>query len=130
MANQVNCSGVLKSVAKKLEDQKLSLKDHRTALLWLEYMKMVDILRKFIKGEREGNWMLHLQAIRDMLPYFAAAGHNMYTKSAYIYLQMMQDLEKTNPAVYNSFMEGLHVVRRSDRFWAGLSTDLIIEQVI
>ena len=27
-------------------------------------------------------------------------------------------------------MEGYHVVRRSDRFWAGLSTDLIIEQVL
>ena len=27
-------------------------------------------------------------------------------------------------------MEGYHVVRRSDRFWAGLSTDLNIEQVL
>ena len=27
-------------------------------------------------------------------------------------------------------MEGYHVVRRSDRFWAGLSIDLIIEQVL
>ena len=27
-------------------------------------------------------------------------------------------------------MEGYHVVRRSDRFWAGLSPDIIIEQVL
>ena len=27
-------------------------------------------------------------------------------------------------------MEGYHVVRPSDRFWAGLSPDLIIEQVL
>ena len=27
-------------------------------------------------------------------------------------------------------MCGNHVVRRSDRFWAGLSTDLVIEQVL
>jgi hypothetical protein len=125
MASQVNCSGELNSVAKKLEDRRVSLKDHRTAMLWLEYMKMVDILRKLIKGERTGNWMIHLQAVSDMLPYFAAAGHNMYAKSAYIYLQFMQDLEKTKLAVYNSFLEGLHVVRRSDRFWAGLSTNLM-----
>ena len=65
-----------------------------------------------------------------MLPYFAAAGHNLYAKSAYVYLQLMQDLQKTKPSVYNSFVDGLHVVRCSDRFWAGLSTDLIIEQVI
>ena len=27
-------------------------------------------------------------------------------------------------------MNGLHVIRRSDRFWAGLSPDLVIEQVL
>lgn len=46
MASQVNCSGLLNSVAKELEDRRVSLKDHRTAMLWLEYMKMVDILKK------------------------------------------------------------------------------------
>lgn len=64
-----------------------------------------------------------------MLPYFAAAGHNNYVKSAYLYLQLMCDLHKTHPDVYKSFQDGLHVVRRSDRYWSGLSTDLVIEQV-
>ena len=32
--------------------------------------------------------------------------------------------------VNRSFLNGLHVVRSSDPFWAGLSTDLIIEQVL
>ena len=40
----------------------------------------------------------------------------------------MLRLPETHPDV--QFMEGYHVVRRSDRFWAGLSTDLIIEQVL
>ena len=119
MANQVSASEVLNSVAKKIEDKKVSMKDQHTAVLWLQYMKMVDILRKFIKGERTGNWSLHLQAVYDMLPsYFAAVGHNLYAKSAYVYLQLMQDLQKTQPSVFNSFVGGLHVVRRSDRFWA------------
>ena len=65
----------------------MSTKDQRTAVLCLEYMKLVDIIRKFIKGERTGNRSLHLQAVYDMLPYFAAACHNLYAKSAYrIYL--------------------------------------------
>ena len=91
-------------------------------------MEMVDTLNLFIKAERTGNWMLHLKALHEMLPYFAAAGHTLYTKSAYIYCQQMQDLPNTHPQVNRSFLNGLHVVRRSDRFWAGLSTDLIIEQ--
>ena len=31
---------------------------------------------------------------------------------------------------YAAFISGLHVARRSDRFWAGLSIDLVIEQVL
>ncbi|KAK7476233.1 hypothetical protein BaRGS_00032509 [Batillaria attramentaria] len=32
--------------------------------------------------------------------------------------------------VYQKFINGHHVIRRSDRFWAGLSSDLKIEQVL
>ena len=102
----------------------------RTAALWLQYMEMVDILRQFIKAERTANWELHLQTVNKMLPYFAASGHNNYLKCAYLYLQTMTDLPKQHPDVYQSFLSGLHVVRRSDRFWAGLPTDLVIEQVL
>ena len=65
-----------------------------------------------------------------MLPYLAASGHNHYTKSVWIYLQQMSKLEDEHPDVYRHFLQGLYVVRRSDRLWAGLSTDLVIEQVL
>ena len=65
-----------------------------------------------------------------MLPFFAAAGQNLYTKSAHIYLQTMRALKDDHPDVYEKFQEGHHVVRRTDRYWAGLSTDLTIEQVL
>ena len=38
--------------------------------------------------------------------------------------------QNDHPDTYQQFQEGLHVVRRSDRQWAGLSTDLVIEQVL
>ena len=65
-----------------------------------------------------------------MLPNFAAAGHHLYTKSAYMYLQSMYKLETTNPNVYRKFLDGFHVIHQSDRLWSGLSSDLIIEQVL
>ena len=49
----------------------------RTSALWIQYMDMVDILRKYIRAERIGSWELHLQAAQDMLPYLAASGHNL-----------------------------------------------------
>ena len=36
----------------------------------------------------------------------------------------------THPQVQKWFEEGFHSVRRSNRYWAGLSSDLIIEQVL
>ena len=98
--------------------------------MWFQYMDMIDILRKHIRAEHTGNWELHLQAVSEMLPYLAASGHNNYTKSALIYLQQMSHLQDDHPEVYQHFQDGLHVIRRSDRYWAGLSTDLVIEQVL
>ena len=42
----------------------------------------------------------------------------------------MLSLPHTYPHLYQKFVEGYHVVGRSDHYWAGLSTDLVIEQVI
>lgn len=91
---------------------------------------MISIIRKLITSERTSNWALHLQALNDMLPFLAASGHHLYTKSVHIYLQKMCSLPTTNPVVYDHFVNGFHAVRRSDRFWAGLSADLVIEQVL
>lgn len=65
-----------------------------------------------------------------MLPYFAASGHNLYLKSAYLYLQSMLELEQNHPDVHAAFLNGHYAIRRSDRYWGRLSSDLIIEQVL
>ena len=59
-----------------------------------------------------------------------ASGLNHYTKSVWVYLQRTSNLQGEHPDVYQHFKEGLHVVRRSDRQWGGLSSDRIIEQVL
>jgi hypothetical protein len=103
----------------------------RTAKLWLNYVKHVSLLKKFIRAERTGDWNLHLTALSEMIPLFAATGHNNYAKSGRLYLQQMLDLPHSHPWLYGEFIgHGFHVVRRSNRYWAGISTDLAIEQVM
>ena len=77
---------VLGRIERQLEEEKMKTDGHRTAQLWLQYMDMVDILKRFVRAERIGNWHLHLRTPREMLPFLAAAGHSLYTKSIYIYL--------------------------------------------
>ncbi len=74
-----------------------------TALLWVQYMTMIYILRMLLKAKRTENCVLHLQAVHDMLPYMAASGHTLYAKLAYLYLQMKQELTQTHPDVYRIF---------------------------
>ena len=42
---------------------------------------------------------------------------------------MMLRLSETHLDAHQKFMEGYHVLRRSDRCWTGVSTYLISEQV-
>ena len=121
---------VLDSVRDIMNVARQSMKDLHTAQLWLQYMDTIDILRTFLRSERTGDWRMHVHALHDMLPYLAAAGHNLYTKSIYVYLQRLAQLSIQHPDVHHQFQNGYHVVRRSDQYWAGLSTDLLIEQVL
>ena len=42
----------------------------------------------------------------------------------------MSDLEETHPDVHQKFLDGFHVIRRSNQCWARLSSDLVIEQTL
>ncbi|CAG2245843.1 unnamed protein product [Mytilus edulis] len=123
-------SQILQALQELLQKKRNEIKQSRTSKLWLSFLDMVAILKRFLIAERTGDWLLHLSTLKEMLPYLAASGHNLYTKSAYFYLSQMQNLESDHPDIHAHFMNGKHVVRRSDRFWAGLSTDLVIEQVL
>ena len=93
-------------------------------------MKMVEICLQFLKAEHTGDWQLHLDMSHMMLPYFAALGHFHYQKSMYLYLQTVSQIHVSRPGLHKHFMNGLHVICRSDHFWAGLSPDIVIEQVL
>ena len=66
-----------------------------------------------------------------MLNLFAATGHFNYAKCARLYLQNMEKLKDDHEWLYQQFNEhGYQSVRRSDINWAGIWTDLAIEQIL
>eukprot|EP00794_Sanderia_malayensis_P002792 gene2792-3231_t len=131
VARDLCASNALKVISEQVKKGgKSAAEVSRTAALWVQYMEMIDLLRKFIKAERTSNWELHLQTLAKMIPYLAAAGHNLYVKCGHLYLQLMSDLPNKHPDVHRQFVAGYHSVRRSEQYWAGLPTDLIIEQVL
>ncbi|CAG2195214.1 unnamed protein product [Mytilus edulis] len=126
----VNQSNSLDTIKDKIQQFRHSRSKYKTANLWFQYMDMICILRDFIKAERTGNWTLHLESLKAMLPYFTASGHNLYAKSAWIYLNQMECLKDKHAEVAALFEAGYHVIRRTDQYWAGISSDLAIEQAL
>ena len=100
----------------------------RTAQLWVQYMEYV---KMFIFAERIGDWESHFDATRRMLNLFAATGHYNYVKCGRMYLQQMLELPSNYSSLCKSFKDnGNHTIRRSNRYWAELWSNLVIEQVM
>ena len=91
-----------------------------------------ETVRLFIRAERLSDWSMHQLATQRMLSLFTASGHFNYAKCARLYLQMMQDMPEMHQWLYHEQFacNGLQSVRRSDRQWAGIWTDLTIEQIL
>ena len=68
-------SQVLAKIANELDgEEQGAMVDFRAARLWLQYLDMVAIIRRFIKAECTGNWMLNLAAVQDKLPFLQLQG--------------------------------------------------------
>ena len=47
--DDIESSQVLDDIDKRIQAGKISMKDHRTAQLWIQYMEMVDTVRLFLR---------------------------------------------------------------------------------
>ena len=100
-SSEIKSYQVLDRVDKRIADYKeLLRKRSRTSKLWLSYLEMFHILKISLMAERTGDFSMHLWALKEMLPYFAACGQDFYAKSTRLYLQVMYDLSSTNPLVF------------------------------
>ena len=60
-------------------------------------------MRLFVRSERTGDWLLHLYAVKQMLPYLHVTGHLHYAKFAHLYVQQMEELPELALDIFTSF---------------------------
>ena len=87
-------------------------------------IKPVLLMRLYVRAEREGEFALHLDVCKRMLPYFFAASHWKYARDGVAYVQMMENLPDN---VLNPLIKGQHIVRLQDRLGNAIWTDMAIE---
>lgn len=102
----------------------------KTCKLWITYFHMVSLFKDFIAAERMGDWDLHLKTVELMIPFFHAARHFPYAKCSEMYLQKMRRLsQELSEEDFKAYKQN-HSVRRSDMYFAKISTDQTIEQTL
>ncbi|KYN29124.1 hypothetical protein ALC57_01443, partial [Trachymyrmex cornetzi] len=131
ITEEILTDGQLNFLKQKFNQQLQELKENDpTAKLYVQYFEMVSLLFQFIHAERSGDWNMHLNSIRKMIPFFITAGHFNYAKNSYIYLQDMYTIStKLNQENYHSYTDkGCFTLWRSQQFYSGIWSDMTIEQ--
>jgi len=100
--------------------------DNPKFMLWSTDMSMVKILLDFIRAERSGNWMQHVEAFTAMLPWFTIYDHTNYARWGPVYLA---DIKSWRRQLHAEFPDGKIVVKRTKRRFYQVLADQAIEWI-
>ena len=100
--------------------------DSKTSQFCLQYLHSIEVFLLFLKAERSRNWEMHFQTVREMMSYFDSLWHHLNAKPTYLYYNEWKSFLKLIQIFTESFKRFYSI--RSDKCWAGLSTDFVIEQ--
>ena len=74
---------------------------------------LVSLLKNLVRADREGNWVLHITAVQDVLSYFASIDYISYLTWCSVYLEDMKHLPDTASEIYEAFLKVKFVVKRT-----------------
>lgn len=103
---------------------------NETLKYWDTFIYMMQQVENLVRADRDGDWELHLQAVRALLPIFAVFDSTNYFRWCSLYLEDMQKLPDTAPGVNQAFMTGAFVVKRTQGKFNAVGADMALEQTI
>ena len=81
---------------------------------WMSYIDMVEnVLLRLLRASHEGNWNLHLNAIRSLITWCFAYDKVNYARYLSAYYAQMTTVPETYPRVYGAFNSGQFSVQIS-----------------
>ena len=92
---------------------------------------MVQLLLKFIRATREANWTLHLECVKEMLPWVFAYDRVNYCRYLCVYFLDMTVLSSTHPEAHKLLQDGEFAVQRStEASFSQVAVDQAVEQTV
>ena len=90
--------------------------------------QVMPILNNLTRSFREGNWSLHLQAIRQALPLFFNCNRSNYCRWLPLYFEDCMNLVTKHPILHQSFCEGNFVVHHTAQKYSCVPMDQALEK--
>lgn len=86
--------------------------------------------KNLITADRTGDWNMHVQSVKDLLPIFRAFDCINYLRNGSWYLEQINKLGTEHPDLYEKFMQGHFVVKEKDNKFSPVAPDMKLEQTI
>lgn len=103
-ADDESCSVVIQRFSEYLDH--LRNTGGELAAFWMSCVDMIEVLLALVRASREGNWSLHLAAIRNIIPWVFAYDKYNYSKYLSVYYCQMTRLDDTHPEVHRHMLQG------------------------
>ena len=104
---------------------------HGLSAFWMSYIYMVEIMLGLLRASREGNWMLHLECIRQMIPWCFAYDKVNYARYLPFYYAHMSRLPIDHPDVHRHFMQGAFAVQLGSKNpFSRIPVDQTLEETV
>jgi len=89
---------------------------------------VVPVLMDLNRSHREGNWELHVSAVRRALPLFFAFNRSNYRRWAPLYFEDCLLIETKFPKIHDCFINGGFIVSQTKRRGSSLPMDQALEK--
>ena len=101
------------------------------AAFWMTEVDMVDILHGLLRADRDGDCLLHLSCIRNMIPWSFALDKINYARYRPVYYAQSSRLQETSPVLYDHFLNGgFSVQLRNEHPFARMAVDQTTEKTV
>ena len=109
---------------------KLSWDSYPQFFYWNTVFELQLLLNEYIRAQREGNFLLYVDILDQIMPWLFALDHVHYARWLPIHIRDLSGLEVAHPALFGEFKNDNFVVQRSNHRFSLMVLDQSHEQSI
>jgi hypothetical protein len=95
---------------------------------WFILLQLELAVLIYVRSVREGNFLLYIDALSRLVPWFFALGHTNYARWIPVHLRDMVTLAIKHPSVFAQFLAGNFTVKKTTHAFSAIAIDQAHEQ--